>query len=263
MKIYSGEVKRVAVLTQRRSRLRAKCIAALLGLSVLSTGCVVTQTRGGQIQFGIDADAVLGTKVRAFETVQGPAVVRRNTDGSYGLRLERKLKVLRLGRHDDLQVVTVTQGQDNTAILLRTISGSIGCPAYRLVNVSRQGVGDVRLPNNCKEVDFEERDGQLAMRQRVDNRARWWHWDEGRFNTSVESAQPTRSSRPARVAESNRSATAGQPAQPLPQSAWRPQANPTPRTQRAVAPSLPPAPPRSQQQSVPVVRVNLVDDERS
>jgi len=242
----------------RRCNAFARSMIAAIGVAIMTTGCVVHQTRSGQIQFGIDADALLGTKVRTFNSVQGPVTVRRNTDGTYGMRIENRFQVLRLGRHDELQVITVSEGAQNTAVVLRAVSANGSCPSYRLVNISRDNVGEVRLQNGCKEIDFEESGGKLAMRQSVDSRARWWHWEDGRFNTSVERSVPRQAARqPSRstVASTEAVQARAEPSQP-----WRPPSSEAGTSTVGAAPRLPPPPANADRTSVEIVRVNLVDE---
>lgn len=241
----------------RRNAVVRNVIAAI-GMALMTTGCVVHQTRSGQIQIGIDADVLLGTKVRTFNSVQGPVTIRRNTDGTYGMRIENRFQVLRLGRYGELQVVAVSEGAQNTAVVLRTASANGSCPNYRLVNISRDNVGEVRLRNGCKEIDVEESGGKLAMRQSVDARARWWHWEDGRFNTSVERTVPrpaTRQTSGPTVASSPPVQARAEPPQP-----WRPPSGDAGTTTVGAAPRLPSPPANADQTSVEIVRVNLIDE---
>jgi hypothetical protein len=235
----------------------------LAGLSValIATGCVVQQTRSGQYQFGIDADALLGSKLRTFNSVQGPVTIRRNSDGSYGMRLENRLQVLRLGRFDDLQVVQVSEGAENTAVVLRTARDNGNCPNYRLVNISRDKVGEVTLQNRCNEIDIEEAAGKLAMRQSVEARARWWHWEDGRFSTSVERPAPRQPARQVPETTVAGPQPSGPKVAPPPRPEWRPPTQNVRTSSDRPVPRLPPPPSNAERTSVEIVRVNLVDEE--
>lgn len=226
--------------------------AALLVAAALS-GCVVTQTRDGQYQFGI---VELGHTVAEFQSTGGPTRLRRHVDGSYGLYFPRQLSQYRIGKYDSISLVAQHTDGDRTAALLERTRGN--CVDYELVTITRDKVGRNSIRSGCQSrLDAAVVDGKLVMRERVDERARLWVWSQDGIRTGREAApKPVAApSRPAPAAP--RRTTASQPAPARQSTPARAAAAPR-STARPAAPAeirLPPAGSISREAEQPVTVV--------
>lgn len=207
-------------------------LVPLLAAAVL-TGCVVTQTRDGQYQFGI---VELGQTVAEFQSAGGPTRLRRHVDGSYGLYFPRQFSQYRIGKYDSISLVAQHTDGDKTAALLERTRGS--CVDYELVTITRDQVGKNSIRSGCQSrLDAAVVDGKLVMRERVDDRARLWMWSQDGIRTGREPAPqpiaapsrptpaaprrtavphpaPARQPPPARAAAPTRTSASSRPAAP-------------------------------------------------
>lgn len=175
-------------------------LVAVLAAALLQ-GCVVSQTKSGEVSFGfIDP----GTTVAEFNSANGKTRLRRHLDGSYGLRFSEKLTQYNMGSFDDVRVAARHDAGGRTAVLLERRRR--GCTDYELITITSGQVGRNSIGSGCSmRVESAVIDGQLVMREAIDDRARFWIWSAGGLATGREEAAPPP------VRERSRPATAKTP----------------------------------------------------
>lgn len=136
------------------------------------TGCVVSQTRGGQYQFGfIDP----GTTVAHFHSSNGAVRLRRHLDGTWGLRFSDKLTVYKMGAFDGIRLMeTNTVGGQTAALFERRRNG---CVDYELLTITDGNVDKYPIRPGCNsKVEAGLAGDRMVIREDVIGPARFWIW---------------------------------------------------------------------------------------
>lgn len=163
-------------------RLITPCVLA----ACLLSGCVVTQTRDGNYNFGF---VDLGQTTAEFPSASGPARLRRHADGTYGLYFPSRMSQYRMGRFDHVTLVAHHSDGDRTAALLERRQGN--CVNYELVTITANQVGRNPISTSCQtRLDAGVVEGRLVMRERVDSRARLWVWSRDGVRSGREAPVP-------------------------------------------------------------------------
>lgn len=194
-------------------RLIASCVLA----ACLLSGCVVTQTRDGNYNFGF---VDVGQTTAEFPSASGPARVRRHMDGTYGLYFPSRMSQYRMGQFDHVTLVAHHSDGDRTAALLERRRGT--CVSYELVTITANQVGRNPISTGCQtRLDAGVVDGRLVMRERVESSARLWVWSRDGMRSGREAPVPVATTPPPASRMSPRASTpapARQTASTLPAS---------------------------------------------
>ena len=159
-----------------------KALIVPLLAALLSTGCVVSQTRSG-VSFGFMDP---GTTIAEFQSANGKARLRRHLDGGFSLRFPDKLSQYQMGSFDDVRLVTRHEAGGRTAVLFERRRGD--CIDYELVTIANDEVGRNDIGSGCnRPLDAGVVDGLLVIREVTDSPARFWIWSAAGLSTGRES----------------------------------------------------------------------------
>jgi hypothetical protein len=155
-----------------------------LGLPLLLSACAVSQ-QGGKYQFGMDPDELTATKLQEFQLGGNRGVLRRTQQQQVQIKLYDRMKLIDLGRIDQVRVGDALRFPGHDLILLHVPTAN--CPyAYRLYQLNGYEVGmwDINnRPGNCNVPLSFSADGQAWMAQQQSNRPdrQVWAWSGGQL----------------------------------------------------------------------------------
>ncbi|MGH8463072.1 MAG: hypothetical protein ACRER5_02930 [Pseudomonas sp.] len=179
------------------------------------TGCVVSQTRSGEYQFGfIDP----GTTVAQFDSANGAVRLRRHLDGTYGLRFSDKLTVYKMGAYDNIRLMqTHTVGGQTAALFERRRRD---CVDYELLTITNGNVDKYSIRPGCDSgVEVGVAGERMIIREDTDGLARFWIWGTGGVERGRE--RPTARTRSNNYGPLNPAPRAPAPRAPAPRASAR------------------------------------------
>lgn len=207
-------------------------LAGLLVAPVLA-GCVVSQTRSGQINFGFMDP---GTTVAQFQSANGAVRLRKHFDGTWGLRFSDKLTVYKIGKADDIRLLSEHTVGGKTAALLQRRRGN--CTDYELLTITDGAVGRNAIQPGCQTpIEHGVVDGKLVVREAVGERPRFWVWSNQGLQRGREASRPRQAAKPAPRPAPKQPETRTTPAAPARPTAARPAPRAAAPAPRVVLPS--------------------------
>lgn len=139
---------------------------------LMLTGCAVEQIEGG-MRIRPDMAEIRGVKLGEFDTPNGKAALRQNSDGRYSIKLTDSMKVVDVGYYRSVEIAQSLRLGNEQVVLLKTSNNT--CPRSYLMYVFSPGkdrlvdkLGDCRSAMNFRVtgktlVAVEEEDGSSML----------------------------------------------------------------------------------------------------
>ena len=121
---------------------------------LMLTGCAVEQIEGG-MRIRPDMAEIRGVKLGEFDTPNGKAALRQNSDGRYSIKLTDSMKVIDVGYYRNVEIAQSLRLGNEQVVLLKTSNST--CPRSYLMYVFSPGkdrlvdkLGDCRSTINLR-----------------------------------------------------------------------------------------------------------------